>query len=125
VYSLRDEEMMHVFTAGVCLPAAILGARGTDTNPEIGKIFQTYPHIAELYPWASSVIPAIGSDCEREMYIAGMSTKGGITEAIVSSIRSGAAFSRAFDAGIERSREMSARAVGAYPESPVSDTMIR
>lgn len=114
VYSLPNEEMMHVFTAGVCLPAAILAARDTDTELEVAEISRLYPLVAELFPWASAVLPSSGSDREREAYIAGMSTKGGITEAIVKSIRSGATFSRAFEAGINRSREISARAVVGF-----------
>ena len=73
-----------------------------------------------MYPWAKSVLPNFSSDREREAYIAKMSTKGGITEAVVSSIRSGATLLGAMEAGIDRGREISAL---AYENKPSEGKM--
>jgi pyrroline-5-carboxylate reductase len=106
VYPLRDEELMHIFTAMVCLPAALLLAGDRDRFAETDAIAREYPLARELLPWAFTVLPSFRSGEEREHYIAAMSTKGGITETIVKSIRSGFPLSRAFRDGIARSREI-------------------
>lgn len=113
VFDLPDEEMMQVFTAGVCLTAAILAAREMDLDAEIPALSRKYPLIAEMCPWAKSVLPAFLSDSEREAYIMKMSTKGGITEAVVNSIRSGASLADAMEAGVARVGEISA-ATGSH-----------
>lgn len=110
VFPLRDEKEMHIFTAGVCLPAAILAAPSRDLEPGIEETCYTFPLIAELRPWAHSVLPQFSSDREREAWIAAMSTKGGITGTIVQAIRAGKPFPTAFRAGVDRCREISAEA---------------
>lgn len=112
VWSLPDEEAMNVFTAGVCLPPAILAAeaQGRNITPEVPELAREFPLIGEMYPWARNVLPSTGSDNERDTYIAKMSTKGGITEAIVGSVRSGATLAVAMRVGIDRSREIRRRA---------------
>jgi pyrroline-5-carboxylate reductase len=109
VYTLPDEELMHVFTAGVCLPAALCEgkARRMNIDGEMQRICRKYPLLSEIYPWAQKVLPAFGSDSEREAYAGMMNTKGGVTEAIIASIRSGRTFSQAVEAGIERSKAIS------------------
>lgn len=110
VVPLQDEEEMHVFTAGVCLPAAILAAPSGDPEPGIEETCRAFPLIAELRPWAFSVLPRLPSSREREAWIAAMSTKGGITETIVQAIRAGRPFPEAFRAGVARCRAISAEA---------------
>ncbi|HWQ18774.1 MAG TPA: NAD(P)-binding domain-containing protein [Methanotrichaceae archaeon] len=109
VYELSDEEMMHFFTVGVCLPAALLvaGMKELSAGPAIDAIVEEYPDFREIYSWAKDVMPVLDSDLEREEYIRRMSTKGGITEAIVESLRSGSTFLDALRSGIARSREIS------------------
>jgi pyrroline-5-carboxylate reductase len=109
VYEISDEESMHAFTAGVCLPAAILVAekKGLDTDQTVRIIGREYPDFEEIYTWARGVLPYCGS--EQEEYIRRMSTKGGITEAIIDSLNSGDSFLCALRKGIARSREISAR----------------
>jgi pyrroline-5-carboxylate reductase len=109
VHAMPDEESMHVFTAGVCLPAAILAYRATGRDPdnEIAGLGREFPLLAELYRWAEEVTPDSGSRSDEESYIAKMCTPGGVTSAIVTSIRAGASLSAAIHAGILRSREIS------------------
>lgn len=109
VHVVPDEESMHVFTAGVCLPAAILAYRaaGREPDSEIAGLGRELPLLAGLYRWAEEVTPAFGSRSDEDAYIARMCTPGGVTSAIVTSIRAGASFSAAIHAGILRSREIS------------------
>ena len=111
VYELPDEEMMHYFTAGVCLPAALIAAevRGIDIGSAIDALEKEYGDLREIYHWARDVLPELNSDEDKDRYIRNMSTKGGITEAIVSSIHSGGSFHDALRRGIARSRELSSR----------------
>lgn len=109
VHIMPDEELLHVFTAGVCLPAAIRAARsrGIDTERGIQPVIQEFPVVAPIYSWAVATIPGDESPKEREKYIRNMSTKAGITEAFVTGIRSGSDFSTAFHTAIDRSRTIS------------------
>ncbi|MDD1690678.1 MAG: NAD(P)-binding domain-containing protein [Methanoregula sp.] len=106
---LPDEEMMQVFTAGVCFTAAILACRALGRNPddEIAEAVREYPLLAGMYAWAQEAQPAALSDAGRDEYIAKMSTPGGITEAIVRSIRAGNSLSVAMQTGIDRGRAIS------------------
>ena len=109
VYELSDEESMHAFTAGVCLSAALLVAerKGLDTDQAVRIIGREYSDFGDIYTWARGVLPCCGS--EQEEYITRMSTKGGITEAIIDSLNSGDSFLCALRKGIARSNEISAR----------------
>ena len=109
VHELQDEEMMHIFTVGVCLPAALLIANKKKLNIDyaIESIEKEYSDFREIYIWAENVLPDLDSDKEEEKYIGHMCTKGGITEAIVNSLNSGELFLEALRRGIARSREIS------------------
>jgi pyrroline-5-carboxylate reductase len=110
VYEISDESMMHAFTAGVCLPAAILSAEKKElpSAPAAKIIGQEYNDFEGIYEWAKGVLPSISSEEERESYIRRMKTKGGITEAIIDSLECGSTFLEALRRGMERSREISA-----------------
>lgn len=107
VYELSEEESMHVFTVGVCLPAALLVAerKGLDTDQAVRSIGIEYPDFGEIYTWAREVLPISGS--EQEDCIRRMRTKGGITEAIIDSLNSGDSFLCALRKGIARSKGIS------------------
>lgn len=109
ISELPDEEMMHAFTVGVCLPAALLAAEGKGLNEREAAetIDKEYPGFKEIYAWAKGVLPDFDSNEERREYVRKMSTKGGITEAIVDSLNSGSMFLEALRMGIIRSREIS------------------
>jgi len=117
VFELPEEEMMHAFTVGVCLPAALLAAGRMElgTAHAVKIMEKEYPGFEEIYTWAKGVLPNFDSDEEREEYIKKMSTKGGITEAIIDSLNSGSTFITAIRMGAARSREISAR-------EPIFDT---
>lgn len=122
VYELQDEEKMHIFTVGVCLPAALLIAnkKGLDIDHAIKIIENEYADFRDIYTWAKNVLPSFNSENQEEKYIEHMSTKGGITEAIVGSLNSGGnsgdPFLDALRKGIERSKEIS-----VFVRFPLSD----
>ena len=109
VHELQNEEMMHIFTVGVCLPAALLIAnkKRLDIDHAIKCLEKEYIDFKEIYTWAINVLPDFASDKEEENYIEYMCTKGGITEAIIGSLNSGDTFWNALRKGIARSKEIS------------------
>jgi pyrroline-5-carboxylate reductase len=110
VFALPDEDMMHTFTVGVCLTAALLVAkkRKLDARPAVKCLEQDFPAFGEIYAWAMDTLPDLASEEEQEKYINKMCTKGGITEAIVLSLNSGSSPLVALKNGIKRSKELSA-----------------
>lgn len=109
VHELQDEETMHVFTVGVCLPAALLIAnkKGLNIEDSIETIEKEYCDFRDIYNWAKNVLPDFDSEKGQTKYIEHMSTKGGITEAIVNSLNSGDTFVDSLRKGIARSKEIS------------------
>jgi pyrroline-5-carboxylate reductase len=109
VYELPSEEVMHMFTVGACLPAALITAQkmGIDTERAIGTLEQAYPDFREIYNWAKGVLPDSKYEGKMDEYVKKMSTKGGVTEAIIESLNSGGKFYDALLEGIEKSKALS------------------
>ena len=108
VYKLEIEEMVDVFTVGVCLPAAILQANNVEVVLKgIMKLQNEYPLLSNMYRWAKEVVPQFESDYTKNEYINHMCTRGGITEAIINSLKSGSDFDEAIKKGIARIKEIS------------------
>jgi pyrroline-5-carboxylate reductase len=109
VYRLLDEDLMHIFTVGVCLPAAFLESGDCDRAREEAckYLSRLYPDFAEICSWARDVQPVFGTEEERQVHIGKMATKGGITEAIVESLRENDDLLMALEKGINRSRDIS------------------
>jgi len=116
VFIMHDDDEMNIFTAGVCLPSVIIAARmkGQDTDKEIEPVIFEYPIVARIYDWAKKAVPQPLSPEGQDEYIRRMSTKGGITEIIVTRIRTGATLLEAFHAGIDRSRAISEESRHAF-----------
>jgi pyrroline-5-carboxylate reductase len=110
-YELLDEDLMHAFTVGMCLPAALLVAekKGLDPSQCVDDFVQEHPVFPEIGSWARNVQPSFDSDEARDEYVRRTSTKGGITEAMIDSLNSGCAFLTALERGISRSREIACR----------------
>jgi len=109
VFELAAEEQMHIFTAGICLPAALL-ASGEDEETEekaCRSLSRQYSDFPEIFSWARSVLPHLEREEDKEDYIRKMATSGGITEGIVKSLERGDDLLMALKQGIERSREIS------------------
>lgn len=102
-----DEKDLDVFTAGVCMPAALLKTDQIDAQQPLNTLKVEYPLFLELYHWANSVLPNFESDAEKKQYIDKMITKGGITEAIIRSLEKGDSFDTALLSGVKRTQEIS------------------
>lgn len=102
-----SEQDLNVFTAGVCLPAAMLIEENREKSQKaIERIGASFPLLPELYEWALKVLPYFDNSLEKDRYLNKMATKGGVTEAIVTSLKSGAPLDDALMKGIRRSGEI-------------------
>lgn len=102
-----SEQDLNVFTAGVCLPAALLIEENREKSQQaLERIGTSFPLLPELYEWALKVLPHFDNSLEKDRYINHMATKGGVTEAIVTSLKSGAPLDAALMKGIRRSGEI-------------------
>lgn len=105
---IATEDDIDIFTAGVCMPAALL----KEENPAEGKravdrIGEEYPLLTALYAWAVKALPHFYSSADKEAYVGRMITKGGVTDSIISSLKSGEPLDAALRNGIARTREIS------------------
>ncbi|EST11600.1 pyrroline-5-carboxylate reductase family protein [Sporolactobacillus laevolacticus] len=110
LFKLSNENDLNMFTAGVCLPAALL-QEDNDKNihDAVNELEKDYAWFLELYTWSKGVIPVLATEREREKneYIAKMVTEGGVTEAIINSLKDGELFITALRRGMNRSQEIS------------------
>ena len=103
-----NEEDLNVFTAGVCMPAALLKIKDIDKcSSDIQKIKEEYPLLFGLFTWAKDVLPEFKYVSEKDAYLKKMITKGGITEAIINSIDKGEPLNISLLNGIKRTKEIS------------------
>ncbi|MGV8175504.1 MAG: pyrroline-5-carboxylate reductase family protein [Methanothrix sp.] len=111
VFELSEEEQMHVFTVGICLPAALLASDECEDAREKAcrSLSRVYPDFPMICSWARDVLPTFESEEDKRDYISRMATKGGITEAIVQGLRNDGDLLTALRQGITRSREISLR----------------
>lgn len=102
------ETDLNIFTAGVCMPAALLKVENsTECAKAVERIGMEYPLLSELYAWAIKALPHFHNSADKETYIERMITKGGVTDAIINSLTSGAPLDAALRRGIVRTKEIS------------------
>lgn len=101
------ENDLDIFTAGVCMPAAILKVENPiEQKKAIDRIGIEYPMLSDLYTWAVEALPYFQDSDDKEAYIERMITKGGITEVIINSLISGAQLDDSLRKGIARTKEI-------------------
>jgi pyrroline-5-carboxylate reductase len=113
-YPLSCEEDMNLFTAAVCVPAAIIeaGFLGLDPGAAIEALSAHYPGFTGVFRWAQAVVPEFPSAGEGRAFCDRMMTAGGITEAFVLGLRRSLSFEEAFREAVERSRAIAAAVRG-------------
>jgi len=108
IFEISNEKDVDIFTAGVCLPAALLQEDNEVIIKEaIHEIAKEWATFLDLYEWAKMILPSFTTENEKAEYIARMITKGGVTEAIIDSLKSGELFVTALRKGITRSKDIS------------------
>ncbi|HTI98585.1 MAG TPA: NAD(P)-binding domain-containing protein [Dongiaceae bacterium] len=111
-FALAREEDMDAFTAfGPCLQLALAewGRTGRSVDEtELLRAAQQFnvPQIGQLLAWARSAQPENLSARDLDDYLAQAATPGGVTEAILTAIRSGLSLPAALAQGVTRSRQL-------------------
>lgn len=115
IYPMAAEEAFHLFTAAVCLPAAFLYLRlyqrTMDEAELLNRYIPEYDRFAEVYHWVKREAPLLTSEAAINGYLRRMATKGGITEAILESLKEGNSLAAALEKGIHRSKEIGASCI--------------
>jgi len=114
-FGLSTEEEMHRHTVGMTMPVLLMMAE--EMSLPLDDLLETLrgecPYFEDVYGWGRSGVDGLSDRAAREAYVRRMVTEGGITDAVVKTIRSGAPMVEAWRAGIQRSREIAAAAVAA------------
>lgn len=114
---VESEEELDSFTVGICIPPILLNTTipSEERAAAYERMASRYPVYGMLGKWADKVIAiADAANEDRKKSLDGVSTKGGITEAMTDELKRGGTLSDAIDAGMSRNRElceMLARAV--------------
>lgn len=100
-----SEGELDSFTAGICLPAILLNIRvpNQEVRDTLDEMRKTYPVYGLLRDWIKQVTPD-GDIGRKDEYLANVSTKGGISEAMTNSLKSGNSLLTALHHGLERGR---------------------
>jgi pyrroline-5-carboxylate reductase len=114
IVNLRQESDIHAFTAlGPCLPIVLTYWESVRRDIDDQELLDTaeifgLPDYQGILQWAHSVRPKELTREEIEHYLAQATTPGGVTEAILTAMKSCKSLSASLKRGIERSRELAA-----------------
>lgn len=104
---IRTEDEIDAFTAGICIPPILM-------NIEVGReeramalknMAVRYPVYRELSPWIEAELALSAAENDTKS-LENVSTKGGVSEAMVISLTNGASFLSAVERGINRCAEL-------------------
>jgi pyrroline-5-carboxylate reductase len=101
-----SEEELDSFTVGICIPAILSNIHVPRDAVEdaMSAMEARYPVYGALKPW---IMDSVRHETEdKGACLEKVSTKGGITEAMITSLRLGSTFEAALVKGMERGREI-------------------
>lgn len=105
---VRTEAELDEISVGVTLPAALLlEGDPAAIDAAATRLERSHPVLASTFSWARTVAPVHLDADARARYVARMATPGGITSAVVTSLRGGAPLADALLAGLRRADELS------------------
>ena len=101
------EAELDAFTAGICIPPIITNIKVSraERADAMASLARDYPVFGELAGWIESSLAIHGGE-KSASSLENVSTKGGISEAMISSLRSGTCLELAVRRGIERGWEI-------------------
>jgi pyrroline-5-carboxylate reductase len=111
LFTLNEESEFHYFTAMACMPAALLQIKIQHIKLNEAALFEEakqahFEQFELLYNRLKTETPTQLNEAESLQFIRKMTTKGGITESVVNSIKQGETLIQAIDKGIKRSQEI-------------------
>jgi pyrroline-5-carboxylate reductase len=104
---IRTEDEIDAFTAGICIPPILMNIKvGSEERKRALKdMALRYPVYRELSPWIEAELELSASQNDKKS-LENVSTKGGVSEAMVISLTNGASFLSAVERGIDRCAEL-------------------
>lgn len=107
VLRVSCESELDSFTVGICIPPILMNI---DIDAEtrraaLLKMAYRFPIYREISPWIDKIVALHAKD-KREASLANVSTKGGVTEAMVTCLANGGTFEDALIAGLSRNVEI-------------------
>lgn len=114
IIALGQESDIHAFTAlGPCLPIVLMYWEGAGHKINDKELLQMgndwgLSGYLPILQWALNVRPRGLSLAEAHLYLAQATTPGGVTDSILSAVRTGLSLPAALRRGIERSQQLAA-----------------
>lgn len=104
---IRTEDEIDAFTAGICIPPILMNlAVGREERAmALKNMAVRYSVYRELSPWIEAEL-ALSSSESNKKSLENVSTKGGVSEAMVSALLNGSSFLSSVERGIERCAEL-------------------
>ncbi len=106
-FTVKKESEIDAFTAGICIPPILMNIRVDKKEREaaLNEMALRFPVYRKLSGWIETEL-ALSASGNGKKSLKNVSTKGGVSEAMVSSLLDGASFLSSVERGIERCAEL-------------------
>jgi len=106
-FSISEEDEIDAFTAGICVPPILANISVSDEerNNALAVMSGRFPVYGDLSRWIEREL-LCGQYDDKSESLRNVSTKGGISEAMITSLTNGSSFATAMDHGIRRCFEI-------------------
>ena len=106
-FGVKNEDEIDAFTAGICIPPILMNIEvgSEEMARALKNMVVKYPVYRELSPWIKDELALSASENDKKS-LENVSTKGGVSEAMVSALLEGASFLSSVERGIERCGEL-------------------
>ncbi len=106
-FEVKNEDEIDAFTAGICIPPILMNISidRKERYTVLNKMALRFPVYRELSDWIEAEL-ALSASKNNKKSLQNVSTKGGVTEAMISALLGGASFLSSVERGIERCAEL-------------------
>ena len=106
-FEVKNEDEIDAFTAGICIPPILMNISidRKERYAVLNKMALRFPVYRELSDWIEAELELSSSESNKKS-LENVSTKGGVSEAMVSALLGGASFLSSVERGIERCAEL-------------------
>ena len=109
IFQVSSESEIDAFTVGICIPPILMNIEISEKarRQAILAMKADFPVYQRLGEWIELELQAAAAD-KKESCLENVSTKGGISEAMINSLQNDGSFARALERGMKRCREICA-----------------
>jgi pyrroline-5-carboxylate reductase len=106
-FRIREEDEVDAFTAGICVPPILMNIAVSEEerNKTLSEMEKRFPVYGELSEWIQQEL-VCGQNGDKSEFLKNVSTKGGISEAMITSLTNGGSFAASMELGIRRCAEI-------------------